>query len=542
MTICKLCGREFKNLSGVSSHLKQIHKANIEEYYLKYIGNEGKCEECDKKTNFISMQVGYHKFCSTKCSNNSEEKKEKCSQTNLKKYGTECVLQNNEIKEKIKKTNLKKYGSENVMNSEEIKEKMKQNNLEKYGVECTFQWEEQKKKTKKIMLEKYGVEHPSYSKEIQRKTKETLKKRYGEDHPSRIYKFINKFKESYRKTMYERLIHSNRLKEKCIPLFDIDDYSIVEKKYQWKCTKCSTIFESNLEDGKIPRCPECYPILISTSKFEQEVIEFCKQYYPNLIENDREILADNKELDIFIPEINLAIECNGLYWHSDLQGKDENYHLFKTLKCQEKNIQLIHIFEDEWYNKQDIIESILLAKMGKIEDKIYARKCQIKDVPKNEADDFLFENHLQGPINGKSVGLYYEDDLVSILTYGKPRFNKNYDLEILRFCNKKNTIVIGGLSKLVKRIQGKIISYCDLRYSDGKGYLSANFKFSKHSNPNYFYLKNNQRYSRIQFQKHKLSKVLESYDPNLTEWENMQLNGYDRIWDCGNLVFNMEIL
>ena len=124
--------------------------------------------------------------------------------------------------------------------------------------------------------------------------------------------------------------------------------------------------------------------------------------------------------------------------------------------------------------------------------------------------------------------------------YGKPRYNKKYDIEILRFCNKLNTIVVGGLSKLTKVLKerGTIITYCDLRYSDGSSYTKSGYVQISQSKPGYYYLKNNTRYSRINFQKYKLNNLLEHFDPHITEWENMQLNGYDRIWDCGNLVFH----
>ena len=124
-----------------------------------------------------------------------------------------------------------------------------------------------------------------------------------------------------------------------------------------------------------------------------------------------------------------------------------------------------------------------------------------------------------------------------MISYGKPRYNKNFDYEIYRFCNKKNTIIIGGLSKLINNISGTIISYCDRRYSNGFGYLKSNFKLVLKTKPNYFYLKDNRRFNRIGFQKHKLKDKLSKFDESLTEWQNMQLSGYDRIWDCGNLVF-----
>ena len=214
------------------------------------------------------------------------------------------------------------------------------------------------------------------------------------------------------------------------------------------------------------------------------------------------------------------------------------------MKCKEKGIQLIHIFEDEWINKQEIVKSIIKNKLGLTETKIYARKCLIKNINNKEATDFLNDNHVQGRINGKHVGLYFKDELVSILTIGKTRFNKKYEYEILRFCNKINTNTIGGFSKLLKYVIKNhsicsLITYADIRYSDGKLYNSSGFNQLNKSTPNYFYLdKNyNSRLSRIQFQKHKLKNLLESFDPKLTEWQNMQLNGYDRIWDCGNLVY-----
>jgi len=125
-----------------------------------------------------------------------------------------------------------------------------------------------------------------------------------------------------------------------------------------------------------------------------------------------------------------------------------------------------------------------------------------------------------------------------MLTYGKSRFNKNYDYEILRFCNKINTSVVGGLSRLLKNANLKsVITYADLRYGTGKGYLNCGFQFSLMSSSSYYYLKDNQKFTRFQFQKHLLSEKLDIFDPTLTEWQNMQLNGYDRIWDCGTSIF-----
>ena len=327
-------------------------------------------------------------------------------------------------------------------------------------------------------------------------------------------------------------------------MFTLNDYNGVsrENKYPWKCVKCNNEFKDHI-DNEHPRCLNCYPILIGFSKMEKEVAEFCKIYYPNLIENDRTIL-NPLELDIYIPEINLAIEFNGLYWHSELNGKDKTYHLNKYLDCKNKGIKLVQIFEDEWVNKEKIVKSMLLNKMGKITKRIHARKCEIGELSNKNSRKFLEENHIQGYVTSKyNIGLFYDFELVALLSIGISRYNKNYDYEITRFCSKLNTNIPGAFSKALKYFTDRyksssIITYADLRYGDGNVYIKNGFKLIEKSNPNYFYITENlTRDSRVKFQKHKLEEKLQTSNPKLTEWENMKLNGHDRIWDVGNNVF-----
>ena len=199
--------------------------------------------------------------------------------------------------------------------------------------------------------------------------------------------------------------------------------------------------------------------------------------------------------------------------------KSTVYHLNKTKACDKLNIQLIHIFEDEWEYKKEIIKSMLLYKMKKITNKIYARKCNIKIVDKEEASKFCNNCHIQGFVTGSVyLGLYYQDELVSFLSFGKPRYNKKYEYEILRFCNKLNYNIIGGFSKLLKYFKDnytwkKIITYADRRYSKGDVYINNKFNFLKYSQPCYYYVDcgSKQRLNRTKFQKHKLSKILKIY-------------------------------
>jgi hypothetical protein len=249
------------------------------------------------------------------------------------------------------------------------------------------------------------------------------------------------------------------------------------------------------------------------------------------------------ELDIYIPEKKLAIEFDGLYWHNDNIVKP-NYHLNKTELCEKQGIKLIHIFENEWLTKQDIVKSRLKNLLGIYDKTIFARKCQIKEVNNKVSKEFQDKNHIQGSVNSKiNLGLYFKNELISLMTFGKCRFDKKHEWELLRFCSKLGYHVPGGASKLLKYFEKNynpksLVSYADRKWSCGKVYEKLGFKFIHNSNPNYWYYKKIILLeSRVKYQKHKLKNLLENFDENKTEVENMKANGYNRIFDCGNMVF-----
>lgn len=437
--------------------------------------------------------------------------------------------------EKREQTNIEKYGVPFVLNSEFVKQKSRKTKLEKYGDENY----NNRVKAKKTFLEKYGFDHPLKNDKIKEKTIRKQIEKYG-----KLGFNTEKQKRNREINFYNNLIKRNNNLLK--PLFSLEDFLDRDNKYKkfdFECNTCKNIVTGHVVDGIIPRCLVCFPYNHKISNSEREIVDFIKSLnISNIEENNREILK-GKELDIYLPEYNLAIEFDGLYWHSELLGKDKNYHLNKTLECEKQNIQLLHIFEDEWLNKQDIIKNIIKVKLGILENKVFARKCIINEIENQK--DFLNENHIQGYTPSfKNLGLYFENKLVSLLTFSKSRYNKRYDWEIIRFVNKKGYNVIGGFSKLLKYFRnnysGSIITYSDRRLFDGKVYEKNDFKKLNPSKQSYFYTDYTHRYNRQQFQKHKLKNLLESYDSSLTEWENMQLNGWDRIWDCGNNVFILE--
>lgn len=290
-------------------------------------------------------------------------------------------------------------------------------------------------------------------------------------------------------------------------------------------------------------------IAYNSSMAEDEIVSFIKSNYNGeVIENDRTILAP-MEVDIYIPDLKVAFEYDGLYWHNELNKPDRKYHLNKTKECEKLGIQLIHIFEDEWVHKQDIVKSRIKNILKITSNRIYARKCLIKDIDSKTANEFLRINHIQGASKAKfRYGLYYNDELVSLMTFGGLRKNlgrnsKDGHYELVRFCNKLDTTVIGGASKLLKHFVNEvkpveIISYADKRWSNGNLYKKLNFKLSHESQPSYFYVINDKRENRFKYRKDIL--IREGFDGSKTEHQIMLDRGIYRIYDCGCKVYKWK--
>lgn len=329
------------------------------------------------------------------------------------------------------------------------------------------------------------------------------------------------------------------------------DYSLITEykndriNYPIKCKTCGNIFYQNF-NNHIKGEQDCPLCVHQSSKEETEVFDYVKSLIgeENIIKRDREIL-NGRELDIYIPSKKTAIEFDGVLWHNEKFNSDKNYHLKKTEDCLNKGVRLIHIFEDEWMYKQDIWKSMLANILGFTKNKIYARKCVVKEVDLTEGNDFLTNNHIQGVCPSKiKLGLYYNDELVSLMTFGKSRNSigsNKHEWELLRFCNKLNTVVVGGASKLFKYFiktysPNNIISYADRRFSIGNLYDKLGFTLYNKSRPSYYYVIGNKRKNRINFQK---AKLVEKYNcpTDMSEHEFCLSQKWYRIYDCGCLCY-----
>ncbi len=344
------------------------------------------------------------------------------------------------------------------------------------------------------------------------------------------YKCLNKIHDNDSFIRVSSLIHNNKYD------YSLVQYNGITKKVKIICDIHGQ-FNQRCDSHKNGfGCPSCGN---SISNDEKDVAYFIESLGIKIEENNRTIL-NGKELDIYIPSHNLAIEYNGLYWHSE-EYVSSDYHLNKTIECENKGVKLIHIFEDEWIHKQDIVKSRLSNILGLTSNKIYGRKTEIREVSPKDSKLFLDKNHIQGNVNSSiKLGLYYNDELVSLMTIGKGRIMMGGDsnqYELLRFCNKLNTTVIGGADKLLKYFINtynpkEIISYADRRWSQGDLYKKLGFNFIHDSKSNYFYIINKKREYRFKYRKDVLVK--EGFDPSKSEHQIMLDRGLYRIYDCGN--------
>lgn len=283
------------------------------------------------------------------------------------------------------------------------------------------------------------------------------------------------------------------------------------------------------------------------SKFEKQVLEYVYSIVGyEIIENDRKIIGP-KELDIVIPELKIAIECCGIYWHSE-KFKPSHYHKEKMLLAKEKGYRLITIFEDEWMFKRKIVEQKLANILQVSEEKIFARKCVIQEVKADETRNFVDENHIQGYTKTSiNIGLYFEDELVGIMCFT----DKKEHYYLSRFCTSVN--VVGGFSKLLKYAikkfnMNKIVTFADLRWSSDEHnvYLRNGFIFDRYVEPTYMYfdfvskqLKHRSLFTRAKLQQ----KLGDRFNPALTERQNANSNGYYATYNCGlvkYLFFNQR--
>ena len=477
-------------------------------WYINKINSHPTCKVCGSPVTFKDSKTGYHQVCSLKCRNADPDTIRKKQETLIKRFGS-IEDSKNYIKEKTKQTLIDKYGS----------------------VETSYH--ERMKKTKQTNLERYGVEYAQQNKYIANKSKISFQKRILEK--------------------YEHIIDTTLIN---------DEINYIIKCPHPTCTKCEEkkyTIPSSLYWTRYNRPTEMCTILAPIKKCQNSgtgielVIRSILDKYDIVYETNVRNIISPLELDIYIPSKKLAIECNGIRWHSTRIGnKSYKYHQNKYLKCMELGIQLITFWEDQITYKYDIIESIIKSKLGIIDNVIFARKCVVKEIDKSLCSNFLNENHIQGEDKSLiKLGLFYNNALISVMTFNKgykcsgSKIKSNNEWDLNRFCTLTDTRVVGGASKLLNHfikmiLPNSIVSYACLDISDGNLYKKLGFD-EVNTSIGYWYVdsKTYKRYHRSTFTKAKLIK--EGYDPNMTENEIMMMKNYYKIYDCGRKKYVLKL-
>ena len=456
---CKECGREFNALCRLKCHLTQTHKMTYKEYYDKYYKteDEDKCVICGSTTKFFNA---YKTTCSKNCTMlhkygttsffSKEDVKAKVRQTNIERYGVDNALKSKEIRAKVNKTCLKRYGTPWHFGSEHAKQSIEETVQERYGVSNVFELEDVKDKIKHTHIRKRGVEYPSQCEEMLEKRVKTYKEKYGVDSPLQM--------ESTRQAARDKLIERIRLFEKendCV-------YAVpFQAKYRDLLKDFAILTDGThryIPNSKLSELEDFYNSLSNfRSRFEFDVFHCLRDelHIPEeeIILNTRSIISP-LELDLYLPNYNLAVECNGVYWHSDKMYLHKN----KTDACSELGIQLIHLNDYEWYNKREVCVSILKKSLNLL-DKILAEDCSLIEVDETTAKEFIDKNDIKEFNKADEYFALYSKEIVKLAAVKD---------NVIRICDKLNTEVIDGLDKLIK--QKDVHIYIDRNYYTGAEY------------------------------------------------------------------------
>jgi hypothetical protein len=473
----------------------------------------------------------------------SEEIKSRAYTTNIEKFGTYSALGNATIQQKIRETVLRKYGVEYFTETQEFKDKSRKTVMEKYGVECTAHipgvcdkrratslrrygvpnpmqfkaisirasearrkkngahWTpEMSEKAKKTFMEHYGVSNPSYSRKVIEKIANTMRSRYGDSHAVHLKEFFQKMKTT------------STLKYG-VP------YYVVSKEYNESA---------------------CHVRISNANRHFSELLNCAG------IQNSFEYVVNTKSFDIIVPDQNTLIEIDPTYTHSGISKNHYHsaltkyYHRDKTLIAEQHGFRCIHVFD---WDDPDFIVDMLRDKTI-----LYARKCDLRRIDDKEASAFEADNHIQGSCSGQSIcyGLYHDNQLVSVMTFGKPRYNKWYQYELLRLCTMRRYAIVGGAERMFKAFVREynpesVISYCDIAKFSGDVYLKLGFKHIRNTAPNAVWSKKKEKITNNLLLARGFDQLFgTNYGKGTSNFNLMVEHGWLPVFDCGQGVYEYK--
>lgn len=524
--------QEVVNYSIIHGLPHDTDKQAIVNFFNK-ITEVPKCKVCGKLTTFQPSLYRYGVFCCRKCRAKDEDVKKKWLATVQDKYGTDNPAKNDAVKAKLKSTVQARYGTNCYLATDEGKAKSRDTVLKKYGVEHVMMIKAVRDKRDATMLKRYGTIHALQNKELYKLRDNSCLNKYGVLYPgaSKLKEIV----EEQRLELYDKL--PTTFPNYTIQCTKQDFLGVYEHENTWKCNSCGYVFTR--QGAPFCHCQLCW-------RKQVEVFEFVRTLCPDAIARDHEVLH-GKELDIYVPSAKLAFEYNGLYWHSERCGKHKQYHLTKTVEAAKAGVRLIHIFEDEWLHKREIVEDTIKSLLGLKKSTIYARNCVTMEISNTVANEFLNKYHILGSTNSSvHIGLMHNGTLVALGSFKHiSKSNNSWYLE--RYAAVQGERVQGGCGKILAYFKAKynpslIRTFADLRWSIGNMYTKLGFTEVKRTGPIYWYVKHggSERIHRFNLRKHKKHMFTKVYDVSMTESQLAMHNGYDKVWDCGQIVYELK--
>lgn len=366
------------------------------------------------------------------------------------------------------------------------------------------------------------------------------------DHPSlqRVSEKMSALKAIYdpRRFTPERVTELVASQTALTLVTDVNLYRNRHQRLKFRCNTCGSEQEKSLQMLlTVPVCHICHP---KDSKAQIEIYDFVRSLGVEAIANDRQVLK-GRELDIYVPSMNLAIEYHGLYWHSAACQKDPKHDMKKHHECERLGISLVSVYEDEWRDKQVIVKSMIRYRLNKVSRRIAARKCSVKELSPVQRRSFFEANHLDGDVKAtKAWGLFLGDELVSALSVRKPFHQKTYDgcVEVARFASVIDVSCAGALSRLTQRaiewsrVQGatKLITYADSRMGLTRGYPVVGWGFVDETAQRFWWTDFESRFNRFKYKANKAK--------GLTQQHVADEAGVVQIFGCPNTLWSIPLV
>lgn len=565
---CEYCGRPF--IRGYMQNRKgKKFFQPTRSVYCKGIHSDGihysQCLNCGRSIS-VKLDSGWPNKvgCSRKCT--AVLQKESLRRTSLLRYGTENPMQSQVIKDKTKQTCLDRYGVEYVLQKGAKRDEINAAMRKKFNVESNVS---QNPEIRAKITQTFEQRHGGYtwaSEELSNKCKQTCIERYGTEYyhqsPEGRQRMREIFVQRHADSIRDPVVRARYLEFVQTPIEYIKNHFKDKPTLHQVSQSLGNLDESTIYEyiGE-GRSRELFSV--APSKMEEEVLEFLQRITStSILRQDRKVIKP-KEIDLYLPEFNFGIECNPTASHNSslpFITKDtsailpSSYHSLKSNLCQQKGIFLFHIFGYEWTHHQDIIKSMISNILGANTTKYFARNLHICEISDFESKQFLEFNHRQGYASSRiRIGLRTSDGtLVSLMTFGRPRNtmggkkdDTSQTFELIRFCNKLNTSVVGGASKLFKYFRDhynfdRIVSFSDIAHTRGRLYELLGFDSVGISSANYVWVNmyTDVAYNRVNCQKNNLPKLFNEPDldiKNLTEKQIMMEHGFVQVFDSGTI-------